>query len=150
MLASSAVEIQFGVEGHSPSDGVPYKSCTPERRQQIGSSSNSINAVVGLLKCPADDKLQEVVKLSQTAESHAMCTACVPSFCGLGAAPNVNRAPRTPMFTLCNTSSLYSEGRSRKSPTWLICFTSLYCRTYDFLHEPTRRASDKACSERLT
>ena len=115
MLASSAVEMQFGVEGHSPSEGVPYMSCTPARRQQIVPSSNSVKTAVRFLKCPADDELQEVFMLSQTAKAHAMCTACVPSFCGLGAAPNVNRAPRTPTFTLCNTSSLYSGKRSREA-----------------------------------
>ena len=114
MLASSAVEIQFGVEGHSPSEGVPYMSCTPARRQQIAPSSDN-STVVRFLKRPADDELQEVLMLSQTAESRAMCTACVPSFCGLGAAPNVNRAPRTPTFTLCNTSSLYSRKGSRQA-----------------------------------
>ena len=29
MLASSAVDMQLGVDGHKPSDGKPYMSCTP-------------------------------------------------------------------------------------------------------------------------
>lgn len=78
MLASSAVEIQFGVEGHSPSEGVPYMSCTPARRQQIAPSRNSSKTALRLLKCPANDELQEdlfnVTNSRITCHVYCLCT----------------------------------------------------------------------------
>ena len=101
MLASSAVDMQLGVDGHKPSDCVPYMSCTPSCQSTI------------LNRVQLRSKRRQTGSRGFSAGTYSrLCDQCrfSPNL-GRGAAPKVNKAPRTPTLTLRSTTSLQYHER---------------------------------------
>ncbi len=143
--------MQFGVDGQSPRDGVPYMSCTPEPKLLLQSKQLSSKRSVMQYSSVQNCKWQLMCQApfgKHNCKKLLICSMCstllqsIPSLGGLGAAPNVNRAPRTPTFMLRRTSSLQNAEARFTFGCMPYLSSTLSYRTCGFLRKLARHLCD--------